>query len=65
MTDINVELHQWLKNVFDKKTTGTSIHTGTGMNFEKQKLADELLITITKRKKRKVYSSLDAGSRIN
>ena len=31
---------------FDKKYTGTSTHTGTGINFENQQLAEELNKTI-------------------
>ena len=40
------------------KSAGTFTHTGTGINFEKQQLADELQKpTIRKFKNRKIYSS--------
>ena len=42
----------------DKKSTGTFTHTGTGINFKNQQLAQELHKPVIKKfNKRKVYLS--------
>ena len=41
MLPINADLFQWFTNCFDKKFASDSPHTGTGINFENQQLAEE------------------------